>query len=70
MADGGYRQQRRLAGPRGIAERQVRVGITINTAGTLVITYSNTGGFQANAKINGMNLAMQARTERYWRFDW
>ena len=27
--------------------------------GTLVITYSNGGGFQANAKINGLTLALQ-----------
>jgi type IV pilus assembly protein PilA len=33
--------------------------ITINTAGTLVITYSNAGGFQANAKINTLTLALQ-----------
>jgi len=35
--------------------------ITINTAGTLVITYANTAGFQANAKINGLTLALQPR---------
>jgi len=33
--------------------------ITINTAGTIVITYANTGGFQANAKLNGLTLALQ-----------
>jgi type IV pilus assembly protein PilA len=33
--------------------------IAINTAGTLVITYSNAGGFQANAKITGLTLALQ-----------
>jgi len=34
-------------------------GITINTAGTLVITYSNAAPYVANAKINGGNLALQ-----------
>jgi type IV pilus assembly protein PilA len=33
--------------------------ITILTAGTLVIMYSNTGGFQSNAKITGLTLALQ-----------
>ena len=33
--------------------------IDINTAGTLVVTYANTGGFQANAKIDTKVLAMQ-----------
>jgi type IV pilus assembly protein PilA len=34
--------------------------ITIDPAGgTLVITYSNAAGFQANAKINGAKLALQ-----------
>ena len=35
--------------------------ITISGAGTLLITYANTGGFQANAKINGFKLALQPR---------
>ena len=34
-------------------------GITINTAGTLVITYSNATPYVANAKINGGTLALQ-----------
>jgi len=34
-------------------------GIDIVTAGTLQITYANTGGFQANAKINTKTLALQ-----------
>ena len=33
--------------------------IAISGQGTLVITYSNAGGFQANAKINGLTLALQ-----------
>jgi type IV pilus assembly protein PilA len=35
--------------------------IQINTAGTLVITYSNTGGFQANANLDTLTLALQPR---------
>jgi type IV pilus assembly protein PilA len=31
------------------------------TNGTIVITFSNTGGFQANAKIDTMTLALQPR---------
>jgi hypothetical protein len=34
-------------------------GININTAGTLVVTYSNVAPFVANAKINGLTLALQ-----------
>jgi type IV pilus assembly protein PilA len=33
--------------------------INIATAGTLVITYANTGGFQANAKIDTKTLGLQ-----------
>jgi type IV pilus assembly protein PilA len=33
--------------------------VAINTAGTLVITYSNAGGYQANAKIDTLTLALQ-----------
>ena len=33
--------------------------IDISTAGTLLITYANTGGFQANAKIDTKALALQ-----------
>jgi hypothetical protein len=35
--------------------------IVINTAGTIVISYANVNGFVANAKINGMRLALQPR---------
>jgi type IV pilus assembly protein PilA len=35
--------------------------VNINTAGTIVITYSNAGGFQANANLNGLTLALQPR---------
>jgi len=35
--------------------------IAINTAGTLVITYSNLAGYQANATINGLTVALQPR---------
>jgi type IV pilus assembly protein PilA len=35
--------------------------VNINTAGTLVISYSNAGGYQANANINALNLALQPR---------
>jgi type IV pilus assembly protein PilA len=33
--------------------------IAINTAGTLVITYSSAGGFVANAKLDTLTLALQ-----------
>ncbi len=33
--------------------------VAINNPGTIVITYASAGGFQANAKINGLTLALQ-----------
>jgi type IV pilus assembly protein PilA len=54
------------AGTLGHAATEIPSGkyvssININTAGTLVIAYSNAGGFQANANLNGFNLALQPR---------
>lgn len=54
------------AGTLGKAATEIPSGkyvssIAINTAGTIVATYSNTGGRQANANINGLTLALQPR---------
>jgi type IV pilus assembly protein PilA len=54
------------AGTLGHAATEIPSGkyvsqIRINTAGTLVITFSNAGGFQANSAINGLALAIQPR---------
>jgi len=53
-----------LVGATGLGHPSVPSGkyvqqIQINTAGTLVVTFSNAGGFQANAKITGNTLALQ-----------